>query len=238
MSSSDAFPYEAILFDLDGTLLDVDFPTLMHDYLRELGPIASSVFGIDDPRAAVGVVMLGTDAMMTEHPGTLNKEMFDAATEAATGVDIRTPEHQEVFDRFYRETFPHLSTAHGTVPGARELLESLIERQVPFAIATQPLFPRLATQSRLVWAGIADLDLPLVTTYENSTSTKPHRAYFEEVAGKLGVDPTKCLMVGDDAELDLPARAAGMETWYVGGDPDAPADHHGSIVELARFLGL
>lgn len=238
MTPNAVFPYEAILFDLDGTLLDIDFPTLMHDYLRELGPIASSVFGLDDPRAAVGVVMLGTEAMMTEHPGVLNKEMFDVASEEATGVDIRTPEHQEVFDRFYREVFPNLSTAHGPVSGARELLEALIERDIPFAIATQPLFPRLATQSRLEWAGISDLDLPIVTTYENSTSTKPRRAYFEEVAGKLGVDPEKCLMVGDDAELDLPAAAAGMKTWYVGSDPEAVADHRGSIVELARHLGL
>lgn len=237
MAPSPPIAFDAILFDLDGTLLDIDFDALMRDYLRALAPVASSVFGME-PQAAIGVVFAGTEAMQRDHPGVLNKEMFDETVETMTGVDIRTDEHQEAFARFYTETFPHLSTAHATVPMARELLASLIERSIPFAIATQPLFPYLATGARLRWAGIADLDLPLVTTYENSRSTKPRGSYFLEVARSLGADPSRCLMVGDDADLDLPASEVGMTTWYVGEDPDAASDHRGSIAELATFLGL
>ena len=73
------------------------------------------------------------------------------------------------------------------------------------------------------WAGVRDLPVHLVTSYENMHATKPDPGYFAETAALLGVDPHDALMVGDDRQLDLAAADIGMRTFYVGDDPGGGA---------------
>jgi HAD superfamily hydrolase (TIGR01549 family) len=104
------------------------------------------------------------------------------------------------------------------------------------AIATNPIFPQSAQRTRLAWAGLDDLDLPVVTSYEHLHACKPDPAYFMETAELIGADPPECVMVGDDRSLDLAAADVGMRTFYVGPDPRARADWRGDLVDLAALL--
>ena len=52
----------------------------------------------------------------------------------------------------------------------------------------------------------------------------------------IGCAPGECLMVGDDRAMDMPAATVGMRTFYVGSDPEAPADHRGTMTDLAALL--
>ena len=82
-------------------------------------------------------------------------------------------------------------------------------------LATNPLFPPIATQSRIRWAGLEPEDFALVTTYDNSSFSKPNPEYYREILGKLNLRAEECLMVGNDALEDMAARETGMQVFLL-----------------------
>ena len=77
-------------------------------------------------------------------------------------------------------------------------------------LATNPLFPPTATQSRIRWAGLTPEDFEFITTYDNSSFCKPNPDYYREILGKLNLNAGECLMVGNDVGEDMIARTLGM----------------------------
>lgn len=220
-----------MLFDLDGTLLDVDMDTFLPRYFAALEAATSPRFpGVD----VLPAVLHATRAMQREHPGFTNERVFADDFLAATGIDIRAD--HAVFDDFYRDVFPTLGDGAGPASGVREVLDTARSLGLKVAVATQPIFPASAIAHRLAWAGLAPEEFDVVTTYETMHACKPHPAYFEQTASMLGCAATECVMVGDDREMDLPASALGMRTYYVGDDPHAQADHRGDLHGLKVVL--
>lgn len=82
-------------------------------------------------------------------------------------------------------------------------------------LATNPIFPAVATRKRVVWAGLSVNDFELVTTYENSHSCKPNPAYYREILQKIGVSSEACLMVGNDVTEDMVAKTLGMKVFLL-----------------------
>ena len=226
---------EAVLFDLDGTLLDIDFDRLMHDYTTALGPVVGSLLGVDD-KTAIGLVMGGTERMMKPHPRMTNKSVFDEYIRHKTGVDISHPHAEAVLEDFYTHVFPTFGEGHGPFPETVELIETCFSYGLPVGIATQPLFPALATRARMRWARLDAFDIPVVSSYEVSTSTKPHAEYFLEMAARLEVSPDRCLMVGDEPVLDMAAERVGMSTFYVGRAEGCGTLGSGTIGEIGRLI--
>lgn len=224
----------AALFDLDGTLLDIDIDAFIRSYFTALGPVAAEVTAGDAP-AALEAVRAGTEAMFHPHSPTTNADAFAAEFESRTGITL-TEEHWERFDRFYTDVFPTLRGEIGPAVGAREAVEAARASGCLVAVATNPIFPLAAIRERIRWAGLADFEFDLVTSYETSTATKPHAVYYREVAQRLGVAPHECLMVGDDVMLDLPASDVGMRTFYCGKAHNTSADYSGTLIELAELL--
>ena len=225
----------AILFDLDGTLLDIDINAFLTKYFSALTEAVGSI--VEDPASVSGAmdgIMHATDQMMKPHPGVTNQRVFVDALRAATGIDIE--QHWEVFDRFYEETFPGLGAELGPAPGAHDAWSAALRCGLKVAVATNPIFPAVAIEHRLRWAGIDRGTASIVTTYEVMTASKPHAEYYRQTAEMLGVDPSDCLMVGDDGYLDMPAADIGMETFYVGPDPDVVADYRGSLSDLSLLI--
>jgi FMN phosphatase YigB (HAD superfamily) len=103
-------------------------------------------------------------------------------------------------------------------------------------LATNPIFPLAAIEERARWAGFDSGTFDMVTSYETARATKPSPMYFLDIAAHLGLDPHECLMVGDDRDLDLPAAEVGMQTFYVGRDPDAADGASGSLLDLVGRL--
>ncbi|MFA5844733.1 MAG: HAD family hydrolase [Coriobacteriia bacterium] len=223
----------AILFDLDGTLLDLDLDGFLARYFTALRGSAAMVPGLGDGADAIAAISRSTQAMFADHPGLTNREVFFSDFLLRTGVDLGV--HWGVFEDFYRETFPGLRGDAGPAPGARRVVETALGLGLRVAVATNPIFPRIAVEHRLAWAGLADLPFDAITTYEVMRACKPRPEYFLQTASMLGTSPEECLMVGDDASLDLPASATGMSTWYVGGDL-VEADMHGDLDGLSDAL--
>ena len=226
---------QGILFDLDGTLLDIDIGAFIERYFSALARAMAPLTRDPDSLAhAMTALNAATHAMMLPHPGRTNQAVFTEHFRSATGIDIGV--HHEVFERFYAEEFPLLGDGFGPAVGARDAVEGAIALGLKVAVATNPIFPLEAVRHRMSWAGIEDLPVDVVTSYETMHACKPQAAYFLETAVRMGVAPGSCLMVGDDRDLDLPAAATGMRTYYVGDLADAGADFAGDLATLARAL--
>lgn len=66
------------------------------------------------------------------------------------------------------------------------------------------------------WAGLVWDDFDLVTTAEKCSVCKPSSAYYRHIASAIDVQPSACLVVGNDVQLDLEGAAAiGMQTCLV-----------------------
>lgn len=224
----------AVLFDLDGTLLDLDLDGFLRRYFHALERAATALRA-DIPGAdMLEAIKSSTTVMMQPHPGQTNREAFYADFLSRTGVDLN--DDWDVFDSFYRDVFPGLGTDCRPARGSREAVETALSAGLKVAIATNPIFPRIAVEHRLAWAGLADLGLPVVTTYEAMYACKPSPEYYRQTAEMLGVEPSACLMVGDDRYLDMPAADIGMRTFYVGADEATACDYRGDLTDLASLL--
>jgi FMN phosphatase YigB (HAD superfamily) len=109
-------------------------------------------------------------------------------------------------------------------------------------LATNPVFPEVATRARVKFAGIAPESFKLITTYENSHFAKPRREYYEEILNSLGLCAEECVMVGNDTSDDLPAASLGMRVFILEhclinkGNIDYSAVPHGGFAELMDFI--
>ncbi|HIE38114.1 MAG TPA: HAD family hydrolase [Anaerolineales bacterium] len=208
----------AILMDLDNTLLENDMDRFVPAYLAALSEYMSGLF---PPEIFVRHLMQATNAMLSNtDTSRTNMEAFDAAFFPALGRG--RSEMEPLFDTFYATRFPQLRELTRPNPASRPLLEWAFAQGFQIAVATNPLFPRTAIEQRLAWAGVPVGEFPyhLVTSYEDMHATKPHPAYFLEIARRLGRRPEECLMVGDEWRLDIhPALGVGMQAYWIA-DPD------------------
>jgi FMN phosphatase YigB (HAD superfamily) len=225
----------AILFDLDGTLLDIDIDAFMRTYFAALSETVATIIDDQDRLdSAMEGVMYSTNRMMEPHPPLTNEAVFYDTYAERTGLELR--DHAEVFTEFYETRFPTLGAELGPRDGALDAVAAAEECGLRVAVATNPIFPLRAIQHRMSWAGV-DHDRPcVVTSFEVMTATKPHPEYYRETARMLGVEPSECLMVGDDPVLDMSAADVGMKTFYVGRGDGVRADYTGDLTELAEFI--
>lgn len=227
-----------ILFDLDGTLLEMHTDAFVKQYLHELGKYVGDRF---DSEQLITLLWDSTKAMiMSDEPHKTNEQVFIERFVAKSGV---TKEAMwPIFDAFYKEAFPKLSHFTYPSPWAKKIVEAAKQAGYRLAVATNPVFPRDAIHSRLAWIELSPDDFELVTVYEESRFTKPHAGYYQEICDKLGVSPAECIMVGNHMQEDMAASRIGMKTYLVTnyvenrGEPVYPIDQTGSFEELYQAL--
>lgn len=202
-------PRPVILFDLDGTLLPMDMKTFERAYFGGL----CRTFREFDPQELVRLVWAGTKAMVQNDGSRTNREAFAETFSRESGLDYY--EHEARFLEYYRTTFQECVRVCRISDLSRRIVELLRKKGYTVAIATNPIFPRIATASRLRWLGLDEASFPLVTTFENSRYAKPNPDYYRAVCRQLSVSPEDCVMVGNDVGEDGCARELGMEVMLV-----------------------
>ena len=177
--------HPSFLFDLDGTLIDSVYQHVVawREALADVG-INLSVWKIHRRIGMSGglfVTALARELDMNLDPETLR---------ALPGL------HEEAFIRHYGSVQP--------LPGAAELLSTLTEHDVPWAIATSGVerYARLAREL---------LELPPATpfvTRDQVRYAKPDPDLFLTAAERLGADIRDSIVVGDSVWDLLAARRA------------------------------
>jgi HAD superfamily hydrolase (TIGR01549 family) len=226
-----------VLFDLDGTLLPMDQEVFLKAYLgglcKKLAPLGY------DPKAVTDGIWKGTGAMVGNDGAQTNEAVFWQVFCSLLGEDTRKDE--PVFEDFYRNEFQKVAEVCGKNPAAKELIEGLKAKGLRLVLATNPLFPAIATHSRVRWAGLEPEDFAYITTYENSSRCKPNPDYYREILDKLGLQTEECVMVGNDAQEDGAAAALGLPVFLL---TDCLIDRsgevekfpHGGVKQLLEWL--
>ena len=229
---------DAILFDLDGTLLPMDQDTFLKAYFglltRKLATLGY------DPEKLVKAIYAGTGAMIQNDGSARNEEVFWKTFCGIFGEQARADEPH--FEDFYHNEFQQVKDACGFDARAGALIKRLKEKGYRLVLATNPLFPAVATKSRIAWAGLDEQDFEWVTTYDNASFCKPNVKYYEEILSKLGLKPDSCLMVGNDVGEDMIAGKLGMKTFLLSDclinrvGEDIEKYPHGSFEALESYI--
>lgn len=227
---------DAILFDLDDTLLVNDAHAFMNHYFMLLSKYAAPVMEartfLDDVTQATRTTIFNTD------PNLSNADVFWAHFEELSGHS--RDDLEPFFADFYAQEFGKLESITGREPRAVELVEQVLAQGRKVVIATNPLFPLVAIEQRLAWAGVPvdNHEFALVTAYENMHAAKPQPAYYQEILDRIDAAPETALMVGNDWTNDiLPAAQVGMHTYWINRTSEAPPEPslvaaHGTLADL------
>lgn len=229
---------DTFLFDLDGTLLPMDQEEFISIYFRGITKKLIP-YGID-PKTLIEMISKGTNAMILNDGSMLNSERFWKT--AAHFLGERIHDYEDIFLNYYDNEFMNAKAATTASPVAKECIYNLIKKGYRVILATNPLFPQIATYNRIKWAGLKPEDFEWITTYENSSYCKPNLKYYEEILQKLKLTADQCIMVGNDVGDDMVAAKTGMDTYLV---TDCLINHvhedisqykNGSLKDLLEFI--
>lgn len=229
---------KTILFDLDGTLLPMDQDLFVKTYFGYLAK-KTAPFGYD-PKQLVEGIWVGTAAMVRNDGSCVNEDAFWNRFSQIFGDRVFSD--KALFEEFYRVEFQEARKVCGFNPLAAATVARLKEMGLRVALATNPIFPAVATESRIRWAGLEPEDFELYTTYENSHYCKPNPDYYREVARRLGCAPEDCLMVGNDVGEDMVAGTLGMGVFLLTdclinkSGEDISAYPNGDLNDLMKFI--
>ncbi|GAB4525073.1 MAG: hypothetical protein Fur0018_09210 [Anaerolineales bacterium] len=222
-----------LLIDLDDTLLQNDINRFVPAYLKAL---SGHMARYSEPLRFAEALMAGTRLMMTTHsPNRTLQETFDAYFFPALGLQREAV--QAEIDDFYRRIFPELQSLTKPQPGAQDLIAHAHQNSWQVVIATNPIFPRIAIEHRLAWAGLPPAQHPfaLIPSYEVFHFSKPAPEYYAEVLANIGWPQAPVLMVGNDPDLDIdPARQIGLPTFWVTSAPNGAVG--GELTTLLPWL--
>ena len=184
-------PFAAVVFDMDGTLLDTElvFKQIVWDVTRDLGfAMTDAVHG-----RMVGASHEATNTLLVETYGaTFPYTLFDA--------ECRRLMHARM-----QQSVPIKA-------GVPELLAELRGRGIPAAVATSSRAAHAL--GHLGTAGLLDM-FATVVTRDDVVNPKPHPEPYLMAAGRLGIDPAHCLALEDSHTGVRAAHAAGMQTVMV-----------------------
>lgn len=229
---------QVVLFDLDGTLLPMDQDVFVKAYF---GGIAAKLapYGYA-PKALIAAIWEGTMEMIQNDGSKTNEEAFWDCFARRYGEQSRAD--MPLFEAFYRENFDEVKSVCGYNPQAAEAVKKLKEAGFRVALATNPIFPAIATEKRIAWAGLKPEDFEFITTYENSRYCKPNPNYYQDLLRQLDVSAEDCWMVGNDVGDDMVAKKIGMRVFLLTdclinkSGEDISAYPHGSFHQLLQCL--
>ena len=227
-----------ILFDLDGTLLPMKQDEFVEYYL----PLLAERFvdrGILQ-KEFIGYIWKGFAALVANDGSCTNEEVFWKCFQENLPFS-REELVRDTID-FYGGDFN--KAIHATQPTlvSGEIIRAAKEKGIQVYLATNPVFPRVATMNRIRWAGLRAEDFRIITIYENYCYCKPNTKYYEEILKEFALNPEECLMVGNDVEDDLAAGKLGIKTYLVTdcveNKKNLPitADYTGSLKDCLAFV--
>lgn len=180
---------QAVLFDLDGTLID-SAPDLgaAADKLRTDQGLPSLPYELYRPLAGAGA------------RGML-KVAFD--------MDPTHPQYEELREAFFCNYEAAMTVRTYAFDGVPELLQTLRDKGLRWGVVTNKMARFTDPLSR---AMPLFESASVVISGDTTPHAKPHPEPLFEAARRLGLSPSHCLYVGDDERDIVAGRAAGMPT--------------------------
>ena len=211
---SDRELYAAIIFDLDGVLVDSE--GIGFETLRALLATQGVDYRVEDNEPFIGI----------------NDRDHFTALKAQHGL---VPSVEELIAEQTSRLLGQIDTRTIPMPGVPRVPARLREAGYPLAVASSSL-PQVV-EARLVALGIRPLFGVVVSSFQVPRG-KPAPDVFLEAARRLGVRAEMCLVVEDSAHGLRAAKAAGMRCAVVPTAGRWPEGLEPADVRLTNLLDL
>jgi YjjG family noncanonical pyrimidine nucleotidase len=216
MNQATSARYRAILFDMDGTL--IDFDACVRDALR--AAFAELGFAVDDAQMWAEIQEASAEAGaihwdQREQKGWTRAQVMEAVMrDTLVALDAEAERAAEPAHRYWSR---FCQTSHLN-PGARETLERL---QGHFKLALITNGDTDAQRGRLQATGLEPFFDAVIISDEVGCA-KPDARIFALALDELGVGAKETLFVGDSVSHDyVGAQNAGIDFCYYQPDVDA-----------------
>ena len=229
---------KAVFFDLDGTLLPMDQDSFVMAYFKAIATDLTP-HGYE-PEKLINTIWGGTRAMVENNGSKTNEDAFWSYFISVYGKKAQSD--YQYFEKFYSEKFDSIKGVCGFNPKSNEIISKLKDSKIQLVLATNPIFPRVATEKRIAWAGLVPSDFDFITTYENSSYCKPNLNYYKSILNRLNISACEAIMIGNDVSEDMIAKEIGMNVFLLKDnlinkcDKDISEYPGGSFDELSEFL--
>ena len=223
---------QAILFDLEGTLTNVDTNDFMRNYLGILAPRFAHLLSAD--KFSKQLIRALETLQSDPKPGQTNMLTFYDDFSKATGHSYHIL--RPIFEEFYESDFPALRCLVQAIPQGVKVVEYAIQQGFLTAVAANPVLPLSAMREHVRWAGLTPEHFKIIPALDNFHFTKPQLGFFREVAERLGVKPESCLLVSGQTQ-DIICRELGMKMFYIGSvESEEQTDYAGNLDDLYRLI--
>ena len=226
-------PPKAVLFDLDGTLYELEPVRRRMGRALAMNALLSPLKG---PRTikvlkAFRAIREDLRAIGDGSPCLDDAQYAEPARQLGLEPDVV---RAAVEDWMLERPLPHLFSAGRTA--LRPILAALKGWDLPIGV-----FSDYPADAKLAALGVDDMvDVTVCATESEVNAFKPHPRGFLVAAERMGVAPEEVVYVGDRVEVDAAgAAAAGMRCLIVGA-PESGPDHVAveTFEEIPNVLGL
>lgn len=212
---------DAVLFDLDGTLIDS---------APDLGAAA------DQMRVARGLASLPQE-VYRPHAGAGARGMLGVAF----GLGPDHADFAQLREEFFSNYEQRMTQDTYAFDGVTRLIADLEQRAIPWGVVTNKSarFTEPMTKAMPLFANAAT-----IISGDTTPHAKPHPEPLFEAARRMGVAPERCIYVGDDERDIVAGLAAGMRTvaatyGYLGAKSDTESwGAHAQINSPLALLNL
>lgn len=202
---------DTILFDLDGTLLNIDSDKFMEEYMVRLYKRLSNQYSFEEfnyhMREAIMSTIHSNDESLT------NEEVFINKYTEVLGKDIS--HIYSHINEFYDNEYKTIKGMYSPSKYMIKAVNMLIEKGYNLVVATNPLFPLNAIKERIKWAGLNCDKFLFITPMETMRFCKPNPNYYGQILKIINKTPNRCVMVGNDVQEDMVAKTLNISTYLV-----------------------
>lgn len=200
-----------ILFDLDGTLINIDQEGFNKEYMDGVAQFFAK-YGYDKNNTIK--LLWGAIMVIVNNDGKCtNEEVFCNYLEKNLNMNRETI--LKIFDEFTNSEYDLLKKYVKKVDLVTKAINLLKEKQYNLILATNAVFPYDIVKKRASWGNIDINDFSFVTNIDNMNYAKPNINYYKQILELNNLKAEECIMFGNDLIEDLAIEKLGIDCFII-----------------------